>query len=98
MFHSQFEAVDRPTPRERIGRGKISPMRICSPVSTGAIESHQGESAYPCTGAPRGSEEEDEDGDEGNLSVDGREVVCNIVARRVVMNVVEPNGHTNDCD
>ena len=29
VFQSQFEAVERATPRERIGSGKISPMRIC---------------------------------------------------------------------
>ena len=31
VFHSQLEAVDRATPRERIGSGKISPMTIHAP-------------------------------------------------------------------
>jgi hypothetical protein len=31
VFQSQFEAVESPTPRERIGRGKISPMRPQAP-------------------------------------------------------------------
>lgn len=26
VFHNQFEAVERPTPRDRIGRGKVSPI------------------------------------------------------------------------
>ena len=28
VFHNQLEAVERPTPRERIGRGKISPAHM----------------------------------------------------------------------
>ena len=31
VFHSQLEEVERATPRERIGRGKISPMTIQAP-------------------------------------------------------------------
>jgi len=31
VFHSQLEAVDRATPRERMGSGKISPMTIHAP-------------------------------------------------------------------
>jgi hypothetical protein len=31
VFHSQLDAVEVPTPRERIGNGKISPMRIHAP-------------------------------------------------------------------
>jgi len=31
VFQSQLDAVERPTPRDRIGRGKISPMRIHAP-------------------------------------------------------------------
>lgn len=31
VFQSQFEAVERATPRERMGRGKISPMRTHAP-------------------------------------------------------------------
>jgi len=31
VFHSQFEAVDRATPRERMGSGKTSPMTIHAP-------------------------------------------------------------------
>ena len=31
VFQSQFDAVERATPRERIGRGKISPMRTQAP-------------------------------------------------------------------
>ena len=26
QFHSQFDAVDNPTPRDRIGSGKVSPI------------------------------------------------------------------------
>lgn len=29
VFHSQLDAVERPTPRERMGSGNTSPMRIC---------------------------------------------------------------------
>lgn len=31
VFHSQLEAVDRATPRDRIGKGKTSPMRTQAP-------------------------------------------------------------------
>lgn len=31
VFQSQLEAVERATPRERTGSGKISPMRIQAP-------------------------------------------------------------------
>lgn len=31
MFHNQFDAVDKATPRDRIGRGKISPITIQAP-------------------------------------------------------------------
>lgn len=28
QFHSQLDAIDRPTPRERIVSGKISPVMV----------------------------------------------------------------------
>jgi hypothetical protein len=31
VFQSQLEAVERPTPRDRTGRGKISPIKIQAP-------------------------------------------------------------------
>lgn len=31
VFHIQFDAVERATPRDRIGRGKISPIMIHAP-------------------------------------------------------------------
>ncbi len=31
QFHSQFEAVERPTPRDLIGIGKISPITTQAP-------------------------------------------------------------------
>ena len=31
VFQSQLDAVERATPRERMGRGKISPMRTQAP-------------------------------------------------------------------
>ena len=31
VFQSQLEAVDRATPRERMGRGKTSPIRTQAP-------------------------------------------------------------------
>jgi hypothetical protein len=31
VFHSQLEAVDKATPRDRMGSGKISPMTIQAP-------------------------------------------------------------------
>ena len=31
VFHNQLEAVERPTPRERIGSGKISPIKTQAP-------------------------------------------------------------------
>ena len=95
MFHNQFEAVDNPTPRERIGSGKISPMRTC-PCQRTRQRKMIKKVAYPCTGTPRGSEKEDEDGDEGNLSVHSRDVVRNAIAGRIGMSVVKPDGHTND--
>jgi len=42
VFHSQFEAVDRATPRERMGSGKTSPMTICSMLALARHENpHQ---------------------------------------------------------
>jgi hypothetical protein len=48
QFQSQLEAVERETPRERIGRGKISPMRTHAPmtVSTASKEGDT-EKTYP---------------------------------------------------
>lgn len=54
--------------------------------------------AYPCTGTPRRSKEEDEDGDEGNLGVDSGDVVGNGVAGSAKVSVVETNSDTNDGD
>jgi hypothetical protein len=31
QFHSQFDEVERPTPRDRMGIGKISPMTTQAP-------------------------------------------------------------------
>lgn len=52
----------------------------------------------PGTRTPGGSEEEDEDGDKGNLSIDGRNVVCHGCAIRERVGVVKANGDTNDRD
>ena len=55
----------------------------------------------PSTRAPGGGEEEDEDGNEGNLRVDGRDVVGNEVGAAVslealLVSVVEALGDTDD--
>lgn len=54
----------------------------------------------PGTGTPGGGEEEDEDGDESNLSVDGGNVVGNVLGRvaGIGVGLVETNGNTNDGD
>lgn len=52
----------------------------------------------PCSGTPGGSEEEDEDGDEGDLGVDSGDVVGNWVAGGVEVSVVESDGDTDDAD
>lgn len=54
----------------------------------------------PGAGAPGGSEKEDEDGDEGDLSVHGRDVVGNgrVGVRGVWVGVVETDRNTNDSD
>lgn len=31
VFHSQLEAVDKATPRDRMGKGKISPIKTQAP-------------------------------------------------------------------
>lgn len=50
----------------------------------------------PSTRAPGGGEEEDEDGDEGNLGVDSRDVVGNRLTSSVFVGVVEANGNTDN--
>lgn len=50
----------------------------------------------PGSWALGGGEEEDEDGDEGNLGVDGRDVVGDRVTGSVEVGVVESDGDTND--
>ena len=93
MFHSQLEAVDRPTPRDRMGSGKTSPMRICR---TSELLKFANEFAYPCTWTPCRGKEEDEDGNESDLSIDSRDVVCNRFTGSVEVSMVEANCDTND--
>jgi hypothetical protein len=50
----------------------------------------------PGTGTPGAGEEEDEDGDEGNLGVDGGDVNCASVASSVDVCLVEADGDTDD--
>ena len=50
----------------------------------------------PGTWTPGGGEEEDEDGNEGDLSVDGGDVVGNGVTGSIEVGVVETNGNTDD--
>lgn len=52
----------------------------------------------PGAGTPGGGEEENEDGDEGNLSVDGRDVVGNWVSIGIWCGLVESDGNTDDGD
>jgi hypothetical protein len=52
----------------------------------------------PGTRTPGRGEEEDEDGDEGNLGVDGRDVVGNGVASSIEVGLVETDSDTNDGD
>jgi len=52
----------------------------------------------PSSGTPCASEEEDEDGDEGDLGIDGRDVVCKRLGGIgwVGVGVVESNSNTDD--
>lgn len=52
----------------------------------------------PGTRTPGGGEEEDEDGDEGDLGVDGVDVVGNGVAVGIEVGLVEADGDTDDGD
>jgi len=52
----------------------------------------------PSTRTPSGGEEKDEDGDECNLGVNGRDVVGNCVAGSVQVGFVEADCNTNDGD
>lgn len=54
----------------------------------------------PGTGTPGGGEEEDEDGDEGDLSIDSGNVVGNVLGSvgGIGVGLVETNGNTNDGD
>jgi hypothetical protein len=52
----------------------------------------------PGAGAPGAGEEEDEDGDEGDLGVDGRDVGCAGLTSGVGEGVVKANGDTDDGD
>ena len=99
MFQSQLEAVDRATPRERIGRGKTSPMTICGYAISGEyLQARHFVSSYPCARSPCGGEEENEDGDEGNLSIDSGNVVGDGVAGSVAVRFVEADSNANDGD
>ena len=51
----------------------------------------------PRSWAPCAREEEDEDGNEGDLSVDRRDVVGSAVAGSVQVGFVEAGGDTDDC-
>jgi len=50
----------------------------------------------PCSRTPGRGEEENEDGDEGNLGVDSRDVVGNSIASSIGVGVVEADGDTDD--
>lgn len=52
----------------------------------------------PSSRTPSGSEEEDEDGNKGNLSIDSRNVVCHGCAIRESVGVVKSDGDTDDRD
>jgi len=52
----------------------------------------------PGTWTPCAGEEEDEDGNECDLGVDGRDVVGDLVTSSVKVSVVETDGNTNDGD
>ena len=79
QFQNQLLAVESATPRERIGRGKISPittqaaMRECSvskPSRAKDIQEKEG-----LTRTPSGGKEEDVEADEGNLSSDSSRII-----------------------
>lgn len=111
VFHSQLEAVERPTPRERIGSGKISPACTMSHRSdehaTGEMKEMGNRTKIeigwkrltdhdPGTWTPCGGKEEDVNGDEGDLGIDSRDVVCNVGTSGVEVGFVEADGDTND--
>ena len=105
VFHNQLEAVESATPRERIGSGKISPTCGMSQRSDKYTTRKQGKCAMgwarltdhdPGTGTPRRSKEEDVDSNEGDLGIDGGNVVCNGGASGVEVCLVESDGDTND--
>lgn len=50
----------------------------------------------PGTRTPRGGKEEDVDGDEGDLSVNSGDVVCDGGASGVEVGLVEADGNTDD--
>lgn len=50
----------------------------------------------PSTRAPGGGEEEDEDGNEGDLGIDSRDVVGNGVSDGIGVGLVEADGDTDD--
>jgi len=93
VFQSQLDAVERPTPRERIGRGKISPMTIHALCLLATVLLH-GMMDLPWT--PSRGEEEDEDGDESDLCIDSRDVVCNWQTFSIEMRVVETDCNTDN--
>jgi hypothetical protein len=74
QFQSQFEAVAKPTPRERIGSGKISPMTTQAPIEKLASLHRLGKGARR-TWTPGCCEEEDIDANEGNHSLDSVRVL-----------------------
>ena len=50
----------------------------------------------PGTRTPRGGKEEDVDGDKGDLSINGGDVVCDRGASGVEVGLVEADGDTDD--
>lgn len=82
QFQSQLEAVDRPTPRERMGRGKISPIRTQAPGTRKVSRVQSLTLKELLTRAPGRSEEEDVEADEcdlcrGSSMVDRDSVISN---------------------
>jgi len=94
VFQSQLDAVERPTPRERIGSGKISPITIQALRMLVMCSFRDDMVNLPWT--PGRCEEEDEDGDEGNLRVNSGDIVGDWITIRSGVSVIKPLGDPDD--
>ena len=98
VFQSQFEAVDSPTPLERIGSGKISPTttqaqgpQVLRAHIQPPISANDQDVDLRC-------EKEDVNGDESYLSIDSTDVLGDLFTSSVGGELVEPDSDPDDGD